>query len=138
MKRANIYNKAWQKAKAIFRNPAKVRQVVNQAQQKRKNVADEKPFEQKVPQWKAKIALLGRMLKAYFSGNYVKIPKSVVIRSIATLLYFVWVVDAVPDFILVIGYVDDATVLAWLLSAVDQELETFREWEASTVQKEDH
>jgi uncharacterized membrane protein YkvA (DUF1232 family) len=48
---------------------------------------------------------------------------------LAVLLYIVWIVDLIPDFIFFIALVDDVTSIAWFLSSINQKLEKFREWE---------
>ena len=48
---------------------------------------------------------------------------------VAWLIYFVMPVDAIPDFILALGLVDDAALLGWVLSSVRTDLERFVEWE---------
>jgi len=48
---------------------------------------------------------------------------------LAALLYIVWIVDLIPDFIFFIGLVDDVTLIAWFLSSINQKLEEFREGE---------
>ena len=129
MKTAGIYFKAWQKGKALLKRPGKALQVIKEASRKSEQVKNDGKLREKVPEWKNRLNLLGRMVKAYIEGRYVKIPKSVVIRALAALLYFVWVVDAIPDFVLGLGFIDDATILAWFFSSVNEELEEFKEWE---------
>jgi uncharacterized membrane protein YkvA (DUF1232 family) len=38
-------------------------------------------------------------------------------------------IDLIPDVTPVIGFVDDAAVLAWVLRRVRKDLDTFRTWE---------
>lgn len=45
-------------------------------------------------------------------------------------LYLISPIDAISDFIPVLGLVDDAAVLAWVLRRVRAELDTFRDWES--------
>ncbi len=46
------------------------------------------------------------------------------------LIYVVSPVDVIPDAIPVAGVLDDAVVIAWVIKAVRDELDAFREWEA--------
>ena len=39
-------------------------------------------------------------------------------------------VDAIPDFVPVAGFVDDAAVLAWVLVSAKNEIDKFRKWES--------
>lgn len=131
MKRSTVFERALKKGQKLLRNPYKALNVIKQAGQKSEEAGEDAALNKKVPGWKNKIHTLGRMVKAYLAGNYTKIPKRVIVQALATLIYFVWVIDAIPDFILVVGFVDDATVLAWLLSSINTELEAFQKWEAA-------
>jgi len=46
---------------------------------------------------------------------------------IAALVYFISPIDAVPDVIPVLGYVDDAAVVAWVLHHIAKEVAAYRE-----------
>jgi uncharacterized membrane protein YkvA (DUF1232 family) len=51
--------------------------------------------------------------------------------SSTALLYFVTPSDLFPDFIPVAGYVDDATIIAFVVNAIKADLDKFLEWEAT-------
>ena len=53
-----------------------------------------------------------RMLSDVFSRRYTRVPKGTVAAIIGSLLYVLSPVDLIPDVIPVIGYLDDAAVLA--------------------------
>lgn len=48
---------------------------------------------------------------------------------VAALLYFVSPIDAVPDFLVGIGLLDDAAVLAFLYKTIKEEIDHYMEWE---------
>jgi uncharacterized membrane protein YkvA (DUF1232 family) len=48
---------------------------------------------------------------------------------IGAIVYFVNPFDAIPDFIPVIGYLDDAAVIGWVMKTLKDEIERFRAWE---------
>nr|WP_276516669.1 DUF1232 domain-containing protein [Fictibacillus nanhaiensis] len=48
---------------------------------------------------------------------------------VAGLLYFVSPIDAVPDFLIGAGLLDDATVLAFLFKTLSSEISSFQSWE---------
>jgi uncharacterized membrane protein YkvA (DUF1232 family) len=42
-------------------------------------------------------------------------------------------IDLVPDFIPIIGFADDLSLMAWFISAFQGELQKFQVWEEGTV-----
>ncbi len=50
---------------------------------------------------------------------------------VAGLLYFVSPLDAIPDWLLGVGFLDDIAVLGWVLKAVGDELNRFKDWRKS-------
>ena len=51
------------------------------------------------------------------------------------LLYFLAPVDAIPDFIPVLGFLDDAAVIAYVLRAIEADVRAFEEWEATRPER---
>ncbi len=51
---------------------------------------------------------------------------------IAGLLYFISPVDLLPDFIPILGYVDDAFVISLVMNALGSEIERYQEYIATT------
>ncbi|MNJ72886.1 hypothetical protein D3C77_696040 [compost metagenome] len=47
---------------------------------------------------------------------------------VGALLYFVTPLDALPDWLVGMGFVDDLAVLAWVLKTWGGELDAFRAW----------
>lgn len=74
---------------------------------------------------------LFRLVRAWAGRRYTQVPFKSIILSIAALIYFVSPVDAAPDFLVALGLLDDATVLAFVFSAIRSDLEDFRDWEAA-------
>jgi uncharacterized membrane protein YkvA (DUF1232 family) len=73
---------------------------------------------------------LVRMVGAAVSGRYRRLPRRSLVAVVAGLLYFLDPLDAIPDFLPVIGFLDDAAVLAWVVSRVRRDLDEFLAWEA--------
>jgi uncharacterized membrane protein YkvA (DUF1232 family) len=48
---------------------------------------------------------------------------------VGALVYFLMPIDAIPDFIPGIGFLDDAGVIAMALAAVKSEVDRFKAWE---------
>lgn len=72
-----------------------------------------------------------RMSRASLEFKYIGASEPALGLSLAAISYFVSADDAIPDFIPVIGYQDDAAVIAFVADQLKEDLRAFREWEAS-------
>lgn len=75
------------------------------------------------------LKLVSRMITNTISGNYKDMPWQTLVMIVAGLLYFIAPLDALPDFIPVAGYLDDATILVWLGKCFRDDLENYKNWE---------
>jgi uncharacterized membrane protein YkvA (DUF1232 family) len=75
------------------------------------------------------IQLLVRLVKAWKSGSYKGVSAQTLVSIVAAILYFISPLDVIPDFIPGVGYIDDAAVIAWLISNISDDLDEFRSWE---------
>ena len=80
-----------------------------------------------------KLRLFLRMLKAYASGRYRDIPISSIIKIAGAVVYFVMVVDFIPDFIPILGFTDDLAVLIWVYNSIEDQMNKFKKWETSAA-----
>ena len=76
------------------------------------------------------LPVLLRLTRAWSSGDYRKVPWKALVLVVGAILYFFSPLDAVPDFIPVIGFVDDAAVVGYVVRALRDELQAFAAWEA--------
>ncbi len=120
-----FFNKAREKARKMADNPGKVKETVDKAM-KKSNLIDN--TKDKARELKNNLGLLFQMLGAYFSGKYKKLPMITVVKILAAVIYFLFVTDLIPDFFAVIGLVDDAAVVAWVLNSIKGDLEAFKAW----------
>ncbi|MCY1433304.1 hypothetical protein D3C76_677750 [compost metagenome] len=74
------------------------------------------------------VGVLQALCLAYWRGEYRAISLKAVVTVVAGLLYFVSPLDAIPDWLLGVGMLDDIAVLAWVMKAITDELEAFRAW----------
>ncbi len=72
--------------------------------------------------------LLFSLLKDYAKGNYREVPFNVVAAIGGALLYVLSPIDLIPDFIPVIGYLDDAAVIAFCLNLIEKDLISYKVW----------
>jgi uncharacterized membrane protein YkvA (DUF1232 family) len=71
------------------------------------------------------VMLLFSLLSDYRKGAYREIPWYTVAIAVAALVYFLNPVDIVPDFIPVLGRLDDALVVALAFKAVQEDLKRY-------------
>ena len=70
-----------------------------------------------------------RLIKASISGEYTGVPTSTVAAAVAVLIYFISPIDLIPDFIPVLGLLDDVALVAWFSTTLKHEMDRFHEWE---------
>ncbi|MFN8281726.1 MAG: YkvA family protein [Chitinophagales bacterium] len=75
------------------------------------------------------IIALARMLRAWMQGDYKNISTKSIIAVVAALIYFVNPLDLIPDFIPIIGQIDDIFILGYLVKTLNKEIERFMAWE---------
>ncbi|CAM3835381.1 DUF1232 domain-containing protein [Pseudomonas wadenswilerensis] len=74
------------------------------------------------------VRLMQALCLAWWRGEYRAISPKALITVVAGLLYFVSPLDAIPDWLLGVGMLDDIAVLAWVMKAVSDELAAFSAW----------
>ena len=72
------------------------------------------------------VKLYFKMLSDVFSRRYTRVPRGTVAAIIGSLLYVLSPVDLIPDVIPVIGYLDDAAVLALCLKFVKHDVDEYK------------
>jgi uncharacterized membrane protein YkvA (DUF1232 family) len=113
------FEKLKKRAEALLKDPDAAMKVVDDAA--RKASRDGKRLEGV----KNDFLNLIQMLRAYFRGDYKKLPWTTIISALAAVLYFLNPFDVIPDFILGFGMLDDATVIAFCLRSIKQDLDKF-------------
>lgn len=78
--------------------------------------------------WASLLAFL-RLIRAYANGSYRQVSPKALLMMVASIVYFVSPIDLIPDFIIGLGLIDDATVLAWTIKACASDLAAFVSWE---------
>ena len=82
------------------------------------------------------IPLLCMCVNDYVKKRYKEIPLASVLTIVGALLYLINPVDVIPDYIPVIGYLDDGLVFRIALEAVHNDLTAYKEWKGSTINEE--
>jgi uncharacterized membrane protein YkvA (DUF1232 family) len=113
------------RAAQYARDPEKLKDLTRKAQKRAESARGDgvlKDF------WDGLMTLV-RLVRAYAKGDYRQVPWQTLIFTVAAVLYFLMPIDVIPDFLVGLGYVDDAAVIAWLMNAARSEIEKFRRWE---------
>ncbi len=71
-------------------------------------------------------------VRDYWSGTYREIPWKSIAAMTGAIVYFVSPIDVIPDFVPLIGYVDDAAVISLALKWVSDDLAAYRRWKEGT------
>ena len=79
------------------------------------------------------VSVYFQMLKDYFSGRYKQLPLGTIAAIIGSLLYVLSPVDLIPDFIPVVGYLDDAAMLALCANLTRYDVKKYKEFKSSSL-----
>lgn len=72
------------------------------------------------------VKLYFQMLGDVFAGKYKEIPFGTIAAIVGSLLYVLSPIDLIPDFIPVVGYLDDAAILAACLKFTRFDVEKYK------------
>ncbi len=74
------------------------------------------------------VILLIELIQEWSKGDYQDVSKKTIVSIIAAIIYLVAPFDAVPDFLLGWGYLDDLAILKLVIGQVKTELDKFKRW----------
>ncbi|MBD2766738.1 DUF1232 domain-containing protein [Hymenobacter sp. BT664] len=114
------------RATKLLGRPFKVITVLNEAADK---LADKKSETNKFKQLFEVALTLVRLVRSFVRGEYRDISTSTVVSGLAVLLYVLSPLDLVPDFIPVLGFLDDLSLVSWFVGKFQTEITRFRAWE---------
>src|SRR5690606_38465547 len=126
VRRSSSYRTALARATQVLKKPDRLAQLIKDASTKADKL-DKGP----IADAKDSLLTLFRLVKAYARGDYRNISWSNLVLVVSAIIYFVTPIDLVPDFILALGYLDDAAILAWTIKALGEEVREFSRWEAN-------
>ncbi|WP_192820849.1 YkvA family protein [Rufibacter sp. LB8] len=125
-----IFNAMVSKAAGLMGKPVKIGLLLTTAYEKLTSAnSNVSGFEQ----IKEVMLRFMRLVKAYVNGNYRQVETKSMLLGVAVLLYVATPLDLIPDFIPIIGFADDLSLMAWFISAFQEELQKFQVWEEGAV-----
>lgn len=130
-KAEEFFNQSYEKAEEYASNSGKTEDLINQAQDITRN-SNNNSFLSGVVD---KLSTLYRLISAYVSGEYRVTPWRFILMAVTAILYLVSPLDALPDVIPVVGFADDAGIIAMVFTAIKPALDDFLLWERVKKQK---
>lgn len=125
---SSFFKKFLHKAEEYVNKPSRIKKLLTDAYKRASEQKDLGTIANEV--WES-FQQLYRMIRAAVSGEYHGIEKKTLVGGVAVLLYLVSPIDLIPDFIPVLGMLDDAALLAWFLTGIKTELDHFLAWETA-------
>ena len=74
------------------------------------------------------IPTLISLVRSYINKEYIDVPTGTIIAIVSALIYCFSPVDAIPDVIPGVGYIDDAAVIAFCLKMVESDVLDYQKW----------
>ncbi|GHA28195.1 hypothetical protein GCM10007103_07200 [Salinimicrobium marinum] len=103
---------------------------------KREKIENKILSNETVDKYIGKVKTMFSLVKDYRNGSYRQIPWKSIAAITGALLYVLNPFDLIPDFIPVIGMLDDASVLALCLKMVNDDLENYLQWKSPSSELE--
>ena len=114
-------NKYKLKAQNIIKDSDKLEDLIRSAEERLKTIPT-------VGEGLSYIPTFLDMLRSYVAGEYKEIPTGTLIAITAMLLYYISPIDLIPDFIPVLGIMDDAALVIAGLTLVKSDLDIYKNW----------
>ena len=115
-----------ERATKLLGRPFKVVTVLNEVATK---LSDAESKNNKFQQLFDVAQTLVRLVRRYASGEYRQVSTTTIVSGLAVLLYVLSPIDLIPDFIPVVGFLDDLSLISWFVVKFQGEITKFREWE---------
>ncbi|SNS17292.1 Uncharacterized membrane protein YkvA, DUF1232 family [Belliella buryatensis] len=116
----------FEKANAIAGDKGRIKNLLQKANQRIQTFKTHPRVKQAVEP----IMIFKRMIYAHKSGAH-KLSMKTLGLLVLGILYFVTPLDIIPDFLPLIGYADDVSVVIAIFNTLKTEIEEFLEWESS-------
>lgn len=117
-----VFSQYKPRAEKLLQNTERVKKLLQQAIEKAKQ--NDGILGESVRQ----LELTFEMFRDWLTGAYTHVPKRSLITIAVALLYFVSVVDFIPDLLMGIGLADDAAVIAYAMKHIQADLEKYKLW----------
>ena len=119
----DMLNDGLKKARSAVGNHKELLSIVELAGQKMKENSE------KLDDVLDELKTAFRLIKAWVSGSYRRIPTKSIVLIVAAIMYFLNPFDVVPDFLVHVGFIDDIAVLGYVFKSLSDEISEFKVWE---------
>jgi len=120
-KAAETLERGYQEAESTLDDSEKLSALLKKLKQKMKSL----PM---VGSVLANVPTMFKLLNSYLKGDYTDIPRKQLVILVSAVSYLVSPIDLVPDFIPVVGLMDDMAVVSICIKATQSELEKYLSW----------
>lgn len=120
------------RARRLVESPRKLRRVVKRAQRKLTSAEWAHALKPLLPLL-AELKTMLELARACARREYPGISTAKLSLIVGAIVYFLTPTDFLPDFIVAVGFTDDAAVIAWVVGSVRDELAKFKDWQAGTA-----
>ena len=119
-----VYDKCTNKANKVISNKKKISKCIKKARKIFERLHNLPRFDS----LSANICNFCDLLSDYFEGSYKNLPLSTIVAVLAGLLYLVLPIDCLADFIPILGWLDDAAVLGFVVVAEKNDVNEYLKW----------
>lgn len=126
LKRNRAFTHALARAKSYAKDPKALRDLFHEAMRKTGSIP-KAPFKEL---WGYFQAML-RLIRAYYRGQYRAISVTNLVMIVGAIIYVLNPWDLIPDWLPGVGFLDDATILAFAVQKTREALDDFTSWESS-------
>ena len=108
-----------------------IERAVNKTDEVYRKVADSSVLSREF----AKVRLLGMLLKDYWNGVYTELPSKTLVAIAIVFLYILNPIDLIPDFIPILGQMDDVAMLLFVWKLISEDVKDYSLWKAKNVKE---
>lgn len=115
------YQASTANAEQVLKDPDKVAEVLKKLEKKLNDI----------PNLGDKLAYLpkmGMMINSYIRKEYLNVSTKSIVAALGAVIYFIKPIDVIPDFIPVIGHLDDLAVVSAALLISKDDIDEYMEW----------
>ena len=119
-------------ADGLVRSKERLKNLATQAVRKLSGTAS-----MRIDRVRDELILCIALVRSWIHGEYDGVSRQTIVAVTAALLYFVVPLDVIPDFLIGVGFIDDASVVGYVMTMLAAEMDTFRRWQEREVERED-